>query len=178
MEELITLVDENDREVGYAEKLAVHQKGLLHRAFSVLVFNSKGEMLIHKRALSKYHSPGLWTNACCSHLPKGETMKEAIHSRLTFEMGIDCDLQLAFTFHYKVEFEQGLTENELDWVFFGLSDSVPKPNSDEVDSWRYMNVSELSTDIRLNPKNYTYWFKHIMTSYFSQIDSFVKSLNG
>jgi len=139
MGDQIVLVDKDDREVGKAEKMAVHKKGLLHRAFSVLVFNSKGELLLQQRAKEKYHCGGLWTNTCCSHPRKGETVSQAAHRRLLEEMGVDCELEEIFSFSYRVDFPNGLTENELDHVLIGKSDSRPKPDPKEVEQWKWIN---------------------------------------
>src|SRR4030042_2763439 len=126
--EKIILVDENDREIGTEEKLKTHEQGKLHRAFSIFVFNSKGELLLQRRAKGKYHSGGLWTNTCCSHPREGEKLEEAVHRRLKQEMGLDCPLKEAFSFIYKVRFENGLFEHELDHVFIGRVDGKPVPD--------------------------------------------------
>lgn len=157
MEEVV-LVDENDNEVGSGEKMQVHREGRLHRAFSIFVFNSQGKMLIHKRASSKYHSPGLWTNTCCSHPRPGEELEEAVHRRLQEEMGFDCELKEILHFVYKVKFN-GLSEHELDHVFVGRCDAEPKPDPQEVEEWKWIDVQELLKDIQENPDSYTYWFK-------------------
>lgn len=162
MGDQIVLVDKDDRGVGKAEKMAVHKKGLLHRAFSVLVFNSKGELLLQQRAKEKYHCGGLWTNTCCSHPRKGETVSQAAHRRLLEEMGVDCELEEIFSFSYRVDFPNGLTENELDHVLIGKSDSRPKPDPKEVEQWKWINLKTLRTEIRKNPEIYTYWFKVLL----------------
>lgn len=157
--EEVILVNTSDEEIGTMEKMLAHEKALLHRAFSVFVFNQKGEMLIHRRALDKYHSGGLWTNACCSHPRKGETTEEAAHRRLMEEMGFDCPISERFSFIYKAELDQGLTEYEYDHVFFGSFDGNPRINPDEVCDWKYISVLELKQDIKSYPDNYTEWFK-------------------
>jgi len=159
---IITLVDANDTITGYEEKLEVHKKGLLHRAFSILIFNKNGEMLIHQRALEKYHSPGLWTNACCGHPNQGEDLLEAAHRRLGEEMGFDCELNFKFKFHYRAEFDNGLIENELDHVFRGQYDTSFTVNPLEVADYKWMEVKDIQIDIQKNPENYTVWFKEIM----------------
>jgi isopentenyl-diphosphate delta-isomerase len=164
-EPLIALVDSNDNIIGYGEKQQVHIDGILHRAFSILICNGKGEMLIHQRAHEKYHSPGLWTNACCSHLTEGEQMETVISERLMHEMGFSCPLKHLFTFHYRVEFDNGLVENEIDWVYLGRFDGTPSPNPSEVAGWKWVNIELLVNDIEKNPNQYTYWFRHIMQEY-------------
>ncbi|MCX6814094.1 MAG: isopentenyl-diphosphate Delta-isomerase [Candidatus Aenigmarchaeota archaeon] len=158
MEEII-LVDEKDREVGREEKIAVHKQGKLHRAFSIFVFNSKGEMLIQKRAKGKYHSGDLWTNTCCSHPRAGENIEEAVHRRLKEEAGFDCPLKEAFSFIYKVKFDNGLMENELDHVFIGKFDGKPKFNPEEAQEWKWISQEELKKDVQKNSEKYTYWFR-------------------
>ncbi|NOT76753.1 MAG: isopentenyl-diphosphate Delta-isomerase [Cyclobacteriaceae bacterium] len=160
--EKVILVNDDDREIGTMEKLEAHSKGLLHRAFSILIFNSKGEILMQKRASSKYHSGGLWTNACCSHpLPK-ESMTDATARKLKQEMGIELFPEFAFKFIYKAELENNLTEHELDYVFIGRYDGKPEINLKEVEDWRYMPMEDLYKDLELNPQNYTVWFKIIL----------------
>jgi isopentenyl-diphosphate delta-isomerase len=165
LEEEIILVDENDMELGFMPKLEAHQKGLLHRAFSILVFNEKGELLIHKRADNKYHSSGLWTNTCCSHPRKGEAVEDAIHRRLQEEMGFDCNLQFAYKFIYKTDLENELIEHEYDHVFIGEYNSEISPNPEEVSDYKWMSLARLRNDLLLNPTNYTYWFKLIVNEH-------------
>lgn len=159
MEEKVILVDKNDKEVGTGEKLKTHQEGKLHRAFSIFVFNSKGELLIHQRARTKYHCGGLWSNTCCSHPRPGEHMEEAVHRRLKTEMGFDCKLKEIFSFIYQVKFGNNLFEHEYDHVFIGRFDGEPVPNPEEVEDWKWIETEELKKDIQKNPEKYTYWFK-------------------
>ncbi|WP_372650929.1 isopentenyl-diphosphate Delta-isomerase [Draconibacterium sp.] len=159
--EKVILVDENDKVLGEMEKMEAHVKGLLHRAISVFIVNSKGEWLIHQRAFNKYHSNGLWTNTCCSHPYPAETSVDAANRRLMQEMGMKAPLQEIFAFIYKEELDNQLTEHELDRVFIGFSDEKPEPNADEVSNWKYINFEELKTDVKNNPENYTVWFKKI-----------------
>lgn len=159
MEEHVILVDENDQPVGRMEKQAAHVTPHLHRAFSIFIFNSKGELLLQQRALTKYHSPGLWTNTCCSHPRDGETLEEATSRRLMEEMGMTCEMREVYTFIYKAPVGQGLTEYELDHVFIGQSDDTPNINHEEVESWKYMRLDDLKKDIQLHPELYTEWFK-------------------
>lgn len=155
----VILVDEHDVPVGTMEKMEVHQKALLHRAFSIFIFNGKGEMLLHRRADRKYHSGGLWTNACCSHPRPGEETLDAAHTRLQHEMGFDTALNKAFDFIYKAPFDNGLTEHEFDHVFSGTYTGEIHPNAEEVSDYCYMPVNEIRDSIRSHPQKYTEWFK-------------------
>lgn len=159
--EQVILVDEADNDVGVMEKLQAHKEARLHRALSIFVFNDKGELLLQKRADGKYHSAGLWTNTCCSHPRPGETTDQAAKRRLTEEMGFNCTLKHEFSFIYRAEMGNGLTEHEYDHVYFGSYNSEPKINPDEVADWKYMSLSDISEDIKNNRKNYTAWFKLI-----------------
>jgi isopentenyl-diphosphate delta-isomerase len=157
----VILVDANDKEMGYMEKMEAHQKALLHRAISVFICNSNGDWLLHKRALDKYHSNGLWTNASCSHPFPGESSLEAANRCLWEEMGMKADLAEIFSFTYKELLDNELTEHELDHVFFGITDDKPVINTDEVDEWKYVPFNKLQADIENNPENYTVWFLKI-----------------
>ncbi len=167
--EKVILVDENDHPLGEMEKMEAHVKGVLHRAFSIFVFNNKGELMLQQRALTKYHSPGLWTNTCCSHPRMNETMYEAIHRRLVEEMGFDVSLRKAFEFTYKSDVGQKLTEYEFDHVFIGAYDDPPRINPDEVNDWKYMSLKDIEDDMGINPENYTVWFRIS----FEQLKSYV-----
>ena len=167
----VQLVDSNDNELVAMEKLEAHKQGLLHRAISVLLFNSKGEILLQKRAFHKYHSPGLWTNTCCSHPYPKENTKDAAERRLKEEMSIKTSLKFSFKFNYKVEFTSGLIENELDHVFTGFSDETPHLNTDEAVAFKWINPKELRQDMEKSPENYTFWFKIIMNEHFDHIES-------
>ena len=156
--EMVILVNEQDEAIGLMEKMEAHEKGLLHRAFSVLIFNSKGEMLLQQRALSKYHSPGLWTNACCSHPRYGETILEAANRRLSEEMGMQAELTVLTHFIYKAEFDNGLTEHELDYVVKGITDNNPIINPDEVNDFRWICPADLTKWVRNTPSDFTVWF--------------------
>ncbi|MBN8578534.1 MAG: isopentenyl-diphosphate Delta-isomerase [Cytophagales bacterium] len=160
--EAVILVDAQDNEIGTMEKLEAHQKGFLHRAFSILVFNSKGELMLQQRATSKYHSGGLWTNTCCSHPRPGETALEAGKRKLRHEMGFDCDLAYSHKFIYKVELDNNLIEHEWDYVLIGYSDATPKLNAEEAAAWKYVTLEEVRRDVDKNPNNYTRWFKLIL----------------
>lgn len=162
MVEQVILVNENDQEQGLMEKMVAHRKAMLHRAFSVFIFNDHGEMLIHRRALEKYHSGGLWTNACCSHPRQGETTEEAAHRRMLEEMGFDCDIEELFSFIYKADLDNELTEHELDHVFVGRFNGSPTPNPEEVCDWKYITLEALDRDMENHPESYTVWFKIAM----------------
>ncbi|HEX9649031.1 MAG TPA: isopentenyl-diphosphate Delta-isomerase [Cyclobacteriaceae bacterium] len=158
MEEVI-LVDKKDQVVGSMEKLEAHKKGVLHRAFSVFIFNSAGQLLLQKRALKKYHSGGLWSNTCCSHPRPGEDTRDAAARRLQEEMGLTSRLKKAFSFQYKVKFENGLTENEFDHVFVGLCEVDPNPDPREVADWKFIDMDFVLRDSVNQPEQYTYWFR-------------------
>ena len=160
--EQVILVDENDNEVGVMEKMAAHKEGLLHRAFSVLLFNSKGELLLQKRADDKYHSAGLWTNTCCSHPIPGETIESAAQRRLKQEMGIDLLPEFVFKFIYRTELNGGLTEHELDYVLLGIYEGEPDANPDEVSDWKYVDLESVRKELKSHPEKYTHWFKLIL----------------
>ena len=165
----IILVDKYDNEIGQMEKLLAHKNGLLHRAISVLITNSKGEWLLQKRASTKYHSPSLWTNTCCTHPAPGEGTEDAANRRLMEEMGMKAKINYALNFKYFVEFSNGLKENELDHLFIGVSDDVPVLNLEEVDDYKYMEKTKLFEDIEKNPDNYTEWFKLLIPQISGQI---------
>jgi isopentenyl-diphosphate delta-isomerase len=162
MKDLVILVDEKDNEIGYLDKLEAHQRGMLHRAFSVLIFNSAGELLLQKRAANKYHSSGLWTNTCCSHPKPNEPMVEAVQRRLKEEMGIACETNFVYKFLYQAALDGGLTEHELDYVFIGVCDDNPVINTHEVSAWKYVSLGEIRKDLVKNPAAYTFWFKEII----------------
>ena len=153
------IVNANGGAIGTMDKMAAHRSGTLHRAFSVFIFNSKGQLLLQQRALDKYHSGGLWTNTCCSHPKLGEFTLNAAHRRLQEEMGMDCELTELFQFSYRHEFENGLIENEYDHVFMGISDDLPLPNAAEVAGFRYMDADLLLFELSEQPDQYTPWFK-------------------
>jgi isopentenyl-diphosphate delta-isomerase len=162
MKEVI-LVNEFDEPIGVLEKLEAHQKGLLHRAFSIFVFNDSNELMLQRRAFDKYHSGGLWTNTCCSHPAPKETVEEACHRRLKEEMGFDTELEFVTSFIYKAELDQQLTEHEFDHVYIGKYQDSPVINESEVSEWKFVNLAELEADIKKNPDHYTVWFKIIFS---------------
>ena len=148
---MVILVDENDNELGLMEKLKAHRKGVLHRAFSVFLLNNSNQLLLQKRALSKYHSPGLWTNTCCSHPRDNETIIEAANRRLAEEMGISSTMKPLLSFIYKAEFDNGLTEHELDHVVVGNFNGQPSINEDEVCDWKWENIDFLNVPKNCDP---------------------------
>jgi isopentenyl-diphosphate delta-isomerase len=154
---LITLVDNEDNVIGYEEKMKVHVEGKLHRAFSIFITNSNNEILLQKRNIQKYHSGGLWSNSCCGHPNYNETIEFASYKRLKEEFGFECSLSYLFKFQYKILFTNDLIENEIDYVFWGYFDNIPKPNPQEISDWRWMNIYELNDVINTNC--YTFWFQ-------------------
>lgn len=168
-EEKVVLVNANDERLGLMNKMEAHEKALLHRAFSVFIFNSKGELMLQQRAFHKYHCGGLWTNTCCSHQRDGETTLEAAKRRLQEEMGFLTQLEEKFSFIYKAPFENGLTEHELDHVLVGNYDGSPQINTEEAASWRWLNLEALQQEIEQSPEKFTPWFKIIFDKYQSEI---------
>jgi isopentenyl-diphosphate delta-isomerase len=169
MEEFVILVDEKDNQLGLMPKMEAHEKAVLHRAFSVFIFNSKGELMLQQRAAHKYHSPLLWTNTCCSHQRDGETNIEAGERRLVEEMGFKTNLKEIFSFVYKAPFDNGLTEHELDHVMVGYFDGLPEINPEEVASFKWMSLEAVNADIKLHPNLYTAWFKIIFKESYSKL---------
>ena len=168
-EQQVTLVNEADEVTVGMEKLEAHRRGVLHRAFSVFIFNSQGELLLQRRALDKYHSPGLWTNTCCSHQRQGESNIEAGKRRLQEEMGFSTDLRDSISFIYKAPFDNGLTEHEYDHILIGQYNEEPIPNPEEVNDWKWMGLEEIKDDMERSPKIYTEWFKIIFENYYKHI---------
>lgn len=162
----IILVNIDDEEIGVGEKMDVHQRALMHRAFSVLVFNAKGETLLQRRAIEKYHSPGLWTNTCCSHPLPGEITLNAALRRTAEEMGFTCPLNFIGKFHYIAPFENGLTENEVDHVFVGIFEGEPNPNPEEVCETKWIGIPELVDWMQEKPEDFTVWFRIIAAKVF------------
>ncbi len=158
----VILVDKEDNAIGIMEKMEAHEKGQLHRAFSVVVFNSQGEMLIQKRAAKKYHSGGLWTNSCCSHPTPTEEIELTVKKRLRYEMGIELSPQFIYKFVYQTNLDQNLIEHEVDYVFKGIYDGVPSVNAEEVEDWKFISIADLVNEMAANPDQYTYWFKLIV----------------
>jgi len=161
--EYLVLVDENDDVIGISEKMVTHREGLLHRAFSIIIYNDQKELLLQRRALSKYHSGGLWSNTCCGHPRPEEDIIMAARRRLIEEMGFECDLKELFTIHYYANLGNDMIENEFDHVFMGFkNDNGFNINKDEISEWRWSSLDEISNDINKNPKAYTSWFIKIV----------------
>lgn len=169
---MVILVDENDKPVGIMPKLQAHEQGALHRAFSVFIFNSDGELLLQKRADHKYHSPGLWTNTCCSHPAPGQDITEAARERLWFEMGIRAELSYVLKFRYKSAFANHLTEHEIDHIFIGTSDDRPTAHPEEVSAFKYMSLADIADDMESFPETYTTWFRIIWQRYLGKISEY------
>ncbi|MEX1383472.1 isopentenyl-diphosphate Delta-isomerase [Lutibacter sp.] len=165
-EEQVILVNEKDEQIGLMPKMEAHEKAVLHRAFSVFVFNDKNQLMLQQRAADKYHSPLLWTNTCCSHQRDGESNIEAGKRRLQEEMGFVCELEEKTSFIYKAPFDNGLTEHELDHVMVGSYSKDPIINRQEVESYKWMTLEEVKDDIALNPEVYTEWFKIIFEKFY------------
>lgn len=161
----VVLVNDQDQETGLLEKHEAHRKGLLHRAFSVFVFNSRGELLLQRRAFGKYHSEGLWTNTCCSHPYPGEETIAAAKRRLHEEMGLTCELQAVFSFIYQAKLDNGFIEHEFDHVLVGFSDETPHLDTSEAMSFKWINLDDIQKSIRKSPSLYTEWFKIILNEY-------------
>jgi isopentenyl-diphosphate delta-isomerase len=159
--EEIILVDEDDNPIGFETKLKAHEDGgKLHRAFSVFIFDGTGRMLLQRRAKTKYHFGGLWSNACCSHPKREEELQDAARARLLQEFGFRTELEEVFSFTYRAsDVESGLTEYEYDHVFYGEFNGKPRPNPDEIEDWKWVDLSKLMADIESNPDHYTPWFK-------------------
>jgi isopentenyl-diphosphate delta-isomerase len=171
VEEQVILVNELDEQIGLMPKMEAHEKAVLHRAFSVFIFNSKNELMLQQRAAHKYHSPLLWTNTCCSHQRDGETNIEAGTRRLSEEMGFTTALKEVTTFIYKAPFDNGLTEHEFDHVMTGFYEMDPVINKEEVEAWKWMPVEAVKSDIESNPEIYTAWFKIIFKNFYTHINS-------
>ena len=167
--ENVVLVDRNDNPIGLMPKLEAHEKGVLHRAFSVFILNRKGQLMLQRRALDKYHSPGLWTNTCCSHPRESESIIEAGLRRLKEEMGFTTPLEPMFSFIYKSKFDNGLTEHEFDHVLLGYYDKPPFINAIEVSEWKWMSLEKIILEIKNKPEDFTVWFKIIFERFYNHI---------
>ena len=171
IEEQVIVVNEKDEKIGLMPKLEAHKKAVLHRAFSVFIFNSKNELMLQQRAAHKYHSPLLWTNTCCSHQRDGESNKEAGSRRLKEEMGFTTSLREVTSFIYKAPFDNGLTEHEFDHVMVGYYENDPTINMEEVESWKWMPLETVKEDIVTQPELYTAWFKIIFDKYYKHLNN-------
>jgi isopentenyl-diphosphate delta-isomerase len=169
-EEQVILVNELDEQIGLMPKMEAHEKALLHRAFSVFIFNDKNELMLQQRALTKYHSPGLWTNTCCSHQREGESNIEAGTRRLQEEMGFTTPLKDTISFIYKAPFDNGLTEHEFDHILLGHYNAEPELNPDEAHAYKWVTLEEVKKDLNINPDNYTAWFKIIFDKFYDYIN--------
>ena len=170
MKEIIICVDKNDNEVGHIEKMDAHIKGLLHRALSIFIFNEKNELLLQKRYSGKYHSPGLWTNTCCTHPNKDERTDDAAIRRLQEEMGFSCDLKEVISFMYYIKFDNDLIEHEFDHVYFGRYSNEISINPLEVEDYKWISLDNIKVDLKTNPDNYTFWFKYIIENHIKEIE--------
>ncbi|MDC0635369.1 isopentenyl-diphosphate Delta-isomerase [Flavobacteriaceae bacterium] len=171
VEEQVILVNEYDEQIGLMPKMEAHEKAVLHRAFSVFVFNTKNELMLQQRAAHKYHSPLLWTNTCCSHQRDGESNIEAGTRRLKEEMGFTTDLKETTSFIYKAPFDNGLTEHELDHIMLGYYENEPIINKQEVEGWKWMPLEDVKHDINVHPEQYTAWFKIIFEKFYNYINT-------
>jgi isopentenyl-diphosphate delta-isomerase len=171
MEEQVILVNEQDEQLGTMPKMEAHEKAVLHRAFSVFIFNAKNELMLQQRAAHKYHSPLLWTNTCCSHQRVGESNVEAGTRRLQEEMGFVTPLKETTSFVYKAPFDNGLTEHELDHIMVGYYEKPPIINTDEVEAWKWMPLEVVKADIEIHPNLYTEWFKIIFEKFYEHINT-------
>lgn len=171
--DFVILVDDNDCEIGMMEKLQAHQEGALHRAFSILIINSKGELLLQQRAIGKYHSEGLWTNACCSHPKPGESIEMAAERRLIEELGINTQLIPSFQFKYYVNLDNQLIEHEYDHVLFGTYSGKMNPNPTEVMNTKWLSLQQIQEQMITLPHHFTFWFKEIITKHSEKIHSFI-----
>jgi len=172
----VVLVDIHGREIGHMAKLLAHQRGELHRAFSIFVFNRESELLLQRRAAGKYHSGGLWSNTCCSHPQRGESVMSAARRRLKEEMGFDCVLEETANVTYKAEVDAGLVEHEYDHVLVGISDHVPRIDKQEAQDWRWTPLPRLAEEMERFPDSFTHWFKLIIASYSANLFEGLMSL--
>ena len=172
MNDYVILVDENNNQIGLEEKILAHKKNLLHRAFSIFIFNDSFEILLQKRAPNKYHSGNLWTNTCCSHPLENLSLVEPAKKRLVEEMGIKANLNEVFSFIYQAEFDNGLSEYEYDHVLFGISNNQPILNPDEAIDYKWIKISDLKAQIEKNPGNFTVWLQIMINNYFKYFEDY------
>lgn len=172
MNDYVILVDENNNQIGLEEKILAHKKNLLHRAFSIFIFNDSFEILLQKRAPNKYHSGNLWTNTCCSHPLENLSLVESAKKRLVEEMGIKANLNEVFSFIYQAEFGNGLSEYEYDHVLFGISNNQPILNPNEAIDYKWIKISDLKAQIEKNPGNFTVWLQIMINNYFKYFEDY------
>ena len=172
MNDYVILVDENNNQIGIEEKILAHKTNLLHRAFSIFIFNDSFEILLQKRAPNKYHSGNLWTNTCCSHPLENLSLVESAKKRLVEEMGIKANLNEVFSFIYQAEFDNGLSEYEYDHVLFGISNNQPILNPDEAIDYKWIKISDLKAQIEKNPGNFTVWLQIMINNYFKYFEDY------
>jgi isopentenyl-diphosphate Delta-isomerase len=178
MDEILILVDANDRQIGTGEKMDVHRRGALHRCFSIFVFDGRGRVMLQKRAASKYHSGGLWTNTCCGHPRHGEDVSAAAHRRLREEMGFDCPLDEIFTFTYRAELDHGLTEHELDHVYAGTYAGALTPNPEEADGYDWQPLARVESDMAAHPERYTVWSRIAVAELVARFPGYLQGGQG
>lgn len=169
MSDTVILVDDSDRQTGTAGKIDAHRKALLHRAFSIFILDSGGNLLLQRRADDKYHSGGLWANTCCSHAIEFLPIDTAAHRRLLEEMGFDCRLRELFTLHYKAECGNGLVEHEMDHIFTGTCDAAPVPDPSEVAGWRWSSLEAIGEELKASPESFTCWFRIIFPEFVRSV---------
>ena len=172
MNDYVILVDENNNQIGLEEKILAHKKNLLHRAFSIFIFNDSFEILLQKRAPNKYHSGNLWTNTCCSHPLENLSLVESAKKRLIEEMGIKANLNEVFSFIYQAKFGNGLSEYEYDHVLFGISNNQPILNPNEAIDYKWIKISDLKAQIEKNPGNFTVWLQIMINNYFKYFEDY------
>ncbi|MCU5772910.1 isopentenyl-diphosphate Delta-isomerase [Erwiniaceae bacterium BAC15a-03b] len=172
----VILVDHLDRPTGRMEKLEVHEKGLLHRAVTVYVFNSQHQLLLQQRASDKYHCGGLWSNTCCGHPYPLESTQHAAERRLYEEMGMRLTLTPMFELSYNLPMSNGLTEHEYGHVYFAVSDDLPRLNPQEADNWCYASIEEVTRRVEQDPDAFTPWFLHTFARIPQQLKYFTRKM--
>ena len=168
-DEPLILVDERNRAVGSAGKTAVHQQGLLHRAFSIFMVDERGRILLQRRNPEKYHSGGLWANSCCGHPRPGERTLAAARRRLDEELGVADPLRFAFFARYRTDLDNGMQENEFVYVYFGALRCPPRPNPAEISQIELLTAAEINRRIKREPNSFTFWLKHYFQNHFAEI---------
>jgi isopentenyl-diphosphate delta-isomerase len=170
-EDILILVSEANRAIGSGGKLAVHQEGLLHRAFSIFLFDAEGRVLLQRRDIGKYHSGGLWANTCCGHPRAGERTLKAAHRRLGEELGMRADLRFGFRARYRTSLDHGLVENELVYVYAGRAEGPMALNPEEVCETQVMALPDLIAETGRNPEAYAYWLRHYLLRHAADLQS-------